>query len=456
MKKIQRGGVRLKNGYTIEFAIFFFLENSTFSLLTNDSISAITLVIHLNHGIESPFISSRSNNLYEEIRNMLIKIEIISTNRDRFFHIKNRNHEGIEIISKEKFDFEIHTQHILYNKSFLSNEGLFDPICPAIIACFNNIDSKMFNFLKNLPGLSNVEQRQLNEILNATLLETVSGISIILMELMEGFETAENILSRSDISNERKTFFYYCIQYEFHRLNLLEYKHDDAHFKNVLININYPYFSKTDPNKFGRALIIDFGRTKKFNLIFETDENKMFIEPTLGWRIPHSNLLTQEMFDTLKMDRINYFKDIVPEINRILERTVEDESINELIKYLRPILTASNYDNPGFTPPIEKQHIYLMEGTIASEAGTASEAGRAIKTGGGNNLNNQFLIINQLKTINKLDFINILKKELEPPFIVNNLNLIKKNKGGKNRKKKTCKKKTCKKKTCKKKTCKKK
>ena len=50
------------------------------------------------------------------------------------------------------------------------------------------------------------------------------------------------------------------IQYEFQRLNMYKYKHGDAHFGNVMIHPTYNYLQN---GQTGRALIIDFGRTKK-------------------------------------------------------------------------------------------------------------------------------------------------------------------------------------------------
>ena len=50
------GGVRLAPGYTDRNdALAFFLGNSTFRVLTNNSISCITLVVSIDPGVPSPY-----------------------------------------------------------------------------------------------------------------------------------------------------------------------------------------------------------------------------------------------------------------------------------------------------------------------------------------------------------------------------------------------------------------
>ena len=80
-KKNKKGGVRLstqfvKNTGTTDrkTAIQFFLGNSTFRILTNNSISCITLVASLKANTPSPFKSMRSNNIQLEVRSILLKI----------------------------------------------------------------------------------------------------------------------------------------------------------------------------------------------------------------------------------------------------------------------------------------------------------------------------------------------------------------------------------------------
>ena len=72
-----KGGIELSVkwfGQTMDEAITFFLENSTFRILTNSSISCITLIAKLNSGIESPFISIDSLDFAGSITSLLLKI----------------------------------------------------------------------------------------------------------------------------------------------------------------------------------------------------------------------------------------------------------------------------------------------------------------------------------------------------------------------------------------------
>ena len=78
---MQFGGVSLNRELFNERseAIHYFIQNSTFSILTNSSISCITLIATLNRDIiQSPFISMRSNNFDVDVRQILLKIFITS------------------------------------------------------------------------------------------------------------------------------------------------------------------------------------------------------------------------------------------------------------------------------------------------------------------------------------------------------------------------------------------
>ena len=62
-----KGGIRLSDDYARtdpSVALEHFMENSTFDILTNDSISCITLVATLDDTRTSPFLSVRSNTLH--------------------------------------------------------------------------------------------------------------------------------------------------------------------------------------------------------------------------------------------------------------------------------------------------------------------------------------------------------------------------------------------------------
>jgi hypothetical protein len=197
-KKI-KGGVRIKNVESYKFspykeAMDYFLENSTFKILTNDSISCITLLATLNNTKKSPFLSMRSNDIDIEIRTLLMKIFITHTHtQSDFFITENKRglHNGIEITNFEIFKKEIEIQKDIFQKSFIDETSFFDPICPAIVFSEDKVDKTK---IEKLPGLDSNERKQLDEILIILNTKKDANISIIFMEFMEGFETAKKVI----------------------------------------------------------------------------------------------------------------------------------------------------------------------------------------------------------------------------------------------------------------------
>jgi hypothetical protein len=139
----KKGGVRLSSEFIKrtgttdrKTATQFFLVNSNFRLLTNNSVSCITLVASLKDTIPSPFKSMRSNNVQLEVRSILLKIFLTNPNLKikGWYNIPGRaDYDGIEITTLVDYEKEIETQKQIYQKSFVSESSLMDAICPAII-----------------------------------------------------------------------------------------------------------------------------------------------------------------------------------------------------------------------------------------------------------------------------------------------------------------------------------
>jgi hypothetical protein len=336
MKK-QKGGVRLSDEYKLAnpqgnttTANVFFMHNSRFRILTNNSVSCITLVATLNEGIESPFRSMRSNNIDIHIRSLLVKV-FITNQESGWYSIPSREiYKGIEITSKEDFTKEIERSINIYRLSIISRDSLLDGICPAIISS-TTLQSNN-ELVRNLWQLFNVNDAGLGDILTAALDPNPNGnaISIMTMEFMEGFDTAYNVLNNNINNPTRFTFLMAVVQYEFRRLNILGYLHGDAHLNNVLINPNYQYFTRSgNPEYLGRAIIIDFGRTKtlspeQLGLVLSGDVSicaaeiqntildRSLIRNGLA-RLPNDNrpiLYMSEEINQLQRWRENYINDI--------------------------------------------------------------------------------------------------------------------------------------------------
>jgi hypothetical protein len=345
MNKKYKGGIRISNEYihyyTTEYknntqipsknireaAIYYFLNNSTFSVLTNDSVSCITIKSTLNNNIKSPFKSMRSNNIQLEIRCIFLKIFLTVNNNQTnltWFPIQGRNYDGIEITSIQTFENEIKTQMDIYKASFISESSILDGICPAIIYLKENYDKDNpdIKIFINLPGMSKENQFNLNKIINGIFKHHLDGVrlSIIFMEFMDNFKTAGNYFTydnnthQVNIRNDRDIFLLKIIQYEFQRLNRLGYLHNDAHLGNVMINEEYNYFLiNPNDNKYkGRAIIIDFGRTVKLSVedrkraqngdisIFNQER---YIKEKM---IPSNTIINNTEYNLLRQSRINY------------------------------------------------------------------------------------------------------------------------------------------------------
>lgn len=320
--KMMKGGVRVTTQYLTEnpngdrnTACNYFLSNSTFGVLTNNSISCITLVATLNNGILSPFKSMRSNNVEYLVNRLLLKIFITNT-QSGWHTILGRAYNGIEITDYALFKDEIQKQIDIYKKSILSDDSLLDAICPAIVNSITIMNIQRLKFYTKLSGLKEDEKSQLNSILAAFGVNN-NSISIILMEYMDGFDTAYNVLQKLSNNKFRYDYFVQIIQYEFQRLNRLGYRHGDAHLANVMINPNYQYFTRSgNPLYLGRAIIIDFGRTRPLsnaesNRVRNNDVTVFQEEIINSILTPYKlTYITNTYLHSFKISRMNYLNDI--------------------------------------------------------------------------------------------------------------------------------------------------
>ena len=156
VKHTKRGGVGVKKTgifktYTRAFALDYFITQSKFKIFTNNSLTAITILATLNDGVDTPFRSMRSLNLFMDVRKILLKISVTrDTSKeampaDRMLKIPRRgdylnNHtglvikgyQGIELITLESFNKEVNIQKRIYKKTFSEERfnSPFDGLCP--------------------------------------------------------------------------------------------------------------------------------------------------------------------------------------------------------------------------------------------------------------------------------------------------------------------------------------
>ena len=318
-------------------AIDFFIQNSTLSILTNSSISCITLVAELNPDIPSPFISMRSNDFDVDVRKILLKIFLTSDNRG-WIDIPGRvPYDGIELTLYNNFEKEIDIQKKIYNTSFIDKYSPFDAICPAII--YKHI-YKQYNQKQNIQNLiiNQLKNKELDTRIIHSIFQMIHtcDISIIFMEFMDGFQLAKdvigNLINQTDEdSKDRLEFFKQMIIYELYRLNKMGYKHGDAHLQNIMINPNYKYFTTDDAPSYGRVILIDFGKTIKNNT--NSIENSFMSERIFTFTelnfIPNKDAI-----EWFKNSRLSYIENITqPAFTQFFNDTIPpSQNIYEFVK----------------------------------------------------------------------------------------------------------------------------
>lgn len=138
------GGVVLKRGnLTYEEAFNDFLINSSWSILSNSTISGMILKCVANHNYDSPFISARLNDFGNPIQTILVKVMIMTNSNktdtlDLTYTITKRNAfkggEGIPFRSSSAHPYSIETQP----KSFIINEAHVQ----NYVACKSSLDDQ--------------------------------------------------------------------------------------------------------------------------------------------------------------------------------------------------------------------------------------------------------------------------------------------------------------------------
>lgn len=364
MKKHQnifKGGIRLTTKFVaqsiqpiesgkkrspIDYALQFFISNSSISVFTNSSLSCITLKLILDDIIESPFLSMRSDTLEYPVKMLLLKVFVTSlhtTTNDIFEHMnipeRGKNPDFL-VTSFKDLETEINLQKEIYRKSFENPDSMFDAICPAIVGYKKNLDDNELNNITDKLKVVVDDYVAFMHIITSVKsynqeLNKEYSISYIAMELMEGYDTAFNVLSDLEKSINFKNFIKYkerykfllkIVTYELVQFHRLGYYHGDAHLNNILINPTAKYFSDTNKQKFGKAILIDFGRTKILDKSLRryTDINNPIFKKWLNY----------ETFFTIeaKSDYLKQFKDIYEELSK-LRKPIFKSKIGAILSY---------------------------------------------------------------------------------------------------------------------------
>lgn len=312
-----KGGIRISDAFdnkNPKNAFNFFMENlKECAILTDDSVSCITLVCSLKDKVTSPYQSMRSTNFNLPVNKMLLKIFLHdeSSNEDTKYTViptrsflqhqqqkkgslrinkgslrihkgtrfkwsfmksdKAAEHNTKELTSAQTLIKEINLQQEIYNRSFADDLSPCEPICPAIITYRVGIKDKekdrLYNLLVKGSGPTGAKkdifkQKTIYDLRVLKSYFAYESISFIAMELLEGFMTLADLM-RDKLYKAQYVEYMLIAAWEFARL-CRDYgiTHNDAHHGNVMLN-------PTDTNYFGgehgikgRAIIIDFGRSE--------------------------------------------------------------------------------------------------------------------------------------------------------------------------------------------------
>jgi hypothetical protein len=230
-----------------------------------DSVSGTMVKVELNKHLQSPFISTNLQSMGKQLKNILLKLVCIHPNGSNYliqFTINKISH-GRRIqtqVTKEpstpiQFIKEVAIQQDIYTKTNLLGESL----CPAIVGAFilRNDDPILDTLKANVADVA--------PLINRIQASSHCRVGLIAMELLNGYDTLRNecsAFSTGNITTPNNADYKLLIAsyYAFIRLCSIGYRHNDLHPGNVMVK-------KTDMDyagNFGRAMIIDFGRTTRF------------------------------------------------------------------------------------------------------------------------------------------------------------------------------------------------
>jgi ABC1 atypical kinase-like domain len=253
----------------------YYIENSIISVLSYGSLYGIILKLeYIGRSEDCPYLSIDENQ-QKPLTQIILKLAIIDKHEDESLPTLKVGSEIVHkaTMSRNGFYAEIRRQFKLVKDTI----QLYEPICPTII--FWDIQrlpketAKKTIFGKTVAKLKHTLFDSIRERIDTQpkgnytdpLIDVIQwmdsikfgvNVGILAMEMMDGYDT----LHSSIVSNrsQEKTYISYAI-YELIRLGSLGYVHGDSHMGNILIHPNVPYFDKT---YVGRAMLIDFGRTK--------------------------------------------------------------------------------------------------------------------------------------------------------------------------------------------------
>tara|TARA_B100001093_G_scaffold136049_1_gene128571 strand:+ start:6948 stop:8987 length:2040 start_codon:yes stop_codon:yes gene_type:complete len=139
------GVILINENYTYDTALTEFLENSTWSILDNSTLTSMVLICNANSDYKVPFTSSRANSFLFPIKSIAIKLMICSNKKKNIIlnlpvQLRSRGNKGtgkfaskILISSESSVIKEASIQNDICFKSSTSSNTLLNGLCPCIL-----------------------------------------------------------------------------------------------------------------------------------------------------------------------------------------------------------------------------------------------------------------------------------------------------------------------------------
>ena len=249
-----------------------FIQKCTIcKIISHTSISAIVYLFDgYPAGETSPYKSFRGGTTVD-IRSLIVKLGNINLNLNFKATKHRRNFKPPEVQTVKTFEDEVTNQTRIYRESLFCSESTFEPVCPAIIHSNKQLTQRDIEIFKRC--FAKIKTPPFSQAFNAwydlrtPIDNKKEDLFIIVMEMLEGYDTLFNILTtKNPPDKQRKRFrnFVGMAYYELLRLKKNGICHVDSHSSNIMINQDYPYFTNDKQNQYyGRAMIIDFGRVDR-------------------------------------------------------------------------------------------------------------------------------------------------------------------------------------------------
>lgn len=327
---MKKGGIQIRQEFRQQFvnnnlgniklkAFQVFLYHSRCEILTYKSRGGIIFKLILNDGVESPYVLTRSNNPYSEVREIILKFVFINDKRTFKINITDDEDDSDESdesydsdesdesdderpgtdlnkTSEKEFINEVNIQIDIFERTL---DQFLEPICPGIPFC-SIYDHKYFEIFINFL-LNNCDSKTKNILTKIKTNKYLNKfkIGVIAMECLTGFQTLSSYLDTIPSSEQDKIRITESMaRFEIARLYELGYIHGDLNQGNLLIHPTYQYFD----GRPGRVMLIDFGSTfKPMDLVLppiNADNSNLYVASE------QSSIITSPVYD--EEGRIDY------------------------------------------------------------------------------------------------------------------------------------------------------